>query len=120
MKRGLNNSNVYTMNAQAGETVPLAVTPSPVSVNFANLASAINTDIIISNIGPSVAFVGFGTNSVTATLPGTTGTINAYPILPGSIHTLQKNVGTTQYNTCGACCQHGETTTLYFTAIQGS
>lgn len=120
MKRGLNISNIYAMNALAGETLPLAANKTSSSVTFANLSSKLNYDIIVANGGPNVAFISFGVGTATASLPGTNGTINAYPMLPGSIHTLQKNTDAVQINTCAGCCNAGETAQLYFTAIQGS
>ena len=120
MKQGLNQINVFTMNSQAGETVPLSATSTSSSVAFALPSSKKNYDVIVQNAGSSTAFITFGDGSATATVPGTTGTINAFPILAGAIYTLQKNTNAVQTDTCAAICASGQSTTLYFTSVQGS
>ncbi len=121
MKSGLNQSNVFIINSQFGETVPLDVTNSSSNVAFALAASAKNYDVIITNNGTKTAFINFGIGSgTTATVPGTNGTTGAFPILAGAIYTMQKNTDAVQNNTCAAICGGSDTTTLYFTSIQGS
>jgi hypothetical protein len=121
MKQGLNQSNVFVINSQPGETIPLNVTEVSANVSFFNVASAKNYDCIVTNAGSKVAFIAFGTSSATvATIPGTNGTIYATPVLPGAIYTFQKNTPAIDVTTCAAICASGETTTLYFTSIQGS
>lgn len=120
MKQGLNQINTYMVNSQIGETVPLSVTTSSSSVAFALPSSKKNYDVIVQNAGSATAFVTFGDGSATATLPGTSGTLNAFPILAGAIYTLQKNSNAINTDTCAAICASGQSTTLYFTSVQGS
>lgn len=120
MKQGLNQINAFVINSQAGETVPLSVTASSSSVTFALQASINNYDVIIQNAGTKVAFVAFGAGATTATVPGTSGTKNAFPILPGAVYTMQKGSDAFKADTCAAICGGADTTTLYFTSIQGS
>lgn len=120
MKQGLNQSNVFIINSQAGETVPLSVTNSSSSVKFALPASWANYDVIVTNAGTKTAFIGFGVGSAVAVTPGTTGTTNAFPVLAGEIVTLQKNSDAIKSDTCAAITGGTDTTTLYFTSIQGS
>lgn len=120
MKQGLNQSNVFVINSQAGETVPLTVTQTSSSVTFHNLSSKLNYDVIVTNAGTKPAFIAFGIGSATATLPATTGTTGATPILAGAIYTFQKNSDAAQNDTCAAICSGTDTTTLYFTSVQGS
>lgn len=121
MKPGLNSINTYICNSQGGETVPLSVTATSGNVKFALPASWKNTDCIITNSGTKTAFFAFGLgSSTTAQVPGTSGTLNATPILAGAILTMQKNYGDVQNDTCAAICGGADSTTLYFTSIQGS
>ncbi len=120
MKQGLNQSNVFVINSQAGETVPLAVTATSGYVTFALAASARNYDCIVTNAGTKVAFIAFGIGATIATVPGTSGTTNATPILPGAIYTFQKSTDAVKTDTCAAICGGSDTTTLYFTSVQGS
>lgn len=121
MKSGLGQSNVFVINSQPGETVPLSVTATSSNVAFALAASAKNYDVIVVNAGTKTAFLAFGnTSTTTAVVPGTTGTIGATPILAGAIYTLQKNTDAVQNNYCAAICGGTDTTTLYFTSVQGS
>lgn len=121
MKQGLSQSNVFVISAQAGETVPLSVTATSSNVTFALPSSALNYDVIVTNAGAKTAFVGFGVGSgITATLPGTNGTVYAFPVLAGEILTLQKNSDAIKADTCAAICGGSDSTTLYFTSVQGS
>lgn len=121
MKQGLNTSNVYIINSQFGETVPLSVTSTSANVTFYLPASALNYDCIVTNAGTKVAFINFGIgSSTTATVPGTNGTTGAMPILPGAIYTFQKSSDAIKTDTCAAICGGSDTTTLYFTSVQGS
>lgn len=128
MKQGLATSNVYIINSQAGETVPLSVTSTSSTVRFANVPSVKNYDVIIQNAGTKTAFVSFGTGSVTATVPASTGSppvgngsVNNFPVLAGAIYTMQKNSDSVNMNdTIAAICGGTDTTTLYITSIQGS
>lgn len=129
MKTGLNTINAYIINSQAGETVPLSVTATSSTVQFANLASAKNFSAIIQNVGSKTAFISFGTgSSVTATVPASSGSppvgngsINNFPILAGAIYTMQKNSDASNANdTIAAICGGSDTTTLYITSVQGS
>lgn len=123
MKQGLNTINTYVINSQAGETVPLAVTATSGHVEFALAASKLNYDVIVTNAGTKTAFIAFGDSTagtVVAVVPGTTGTLNATPILAGAIYTFQKNTDALKCNSCAAICGGADTTTLYFTSVQGS
>lgn len=122
MKQGLPQSNVFIINSQFGETVPLSVTATSSSVTFALPSSAKNYEVIIQNAGTKTAFCAFGltANGVTATVPGTSGTINAFPILAGAIYTMQKQSDNAMADTCAAICGGSDSTTLYFTSVQGS
>lgn len=120
MKQGLNTINAYMMDSQPGETVPLSVTSTTGSVTFALLPSKLNYSVIVTNAGTKTAFVAFGDGSATAVVPGTSGTLNATPILAGAILTLQKNTDKTKCDVCAAICGGSDTTTLYFTSVQGS
>ena len=120
MKQGLNTNNVYVINSQPGETVPLSVTSTSSSVAFALPASAKNYDVIVTNSGSKTAFIAFGKGTATAQVPGTGGTNNATPVLAGAIYTFQKNSDAVFADTCAAICGGSDTTTLYFTSIQGS
>lgn len=121
MKQGLNQSNVFVINSMFGETVPLSVTSTSSNVTFALPQSVKNYDCIVTNGGASVAFINFGIGSSTvATVPGTTGTTGAFPVLPGEVVTLQKNSDAVKNDTCAAICNTGGSTTLYFTSVQGS
>lgn len=120
MKQGLNTINTYVINDQCGETVPLSVTATSSSVAFALKASALNYDVMITNAGTKTAFVAFGVGSATAQVPGTNGTTGATPILGGAIYTLQKNSDGVNVDTCAAICGGTDSTTLYFTSVQGS
>jgi NAD/NADP transhydrogenase alpha subunit len=122
-KQGLPQSNVFVINSMAGETVPLSVTSTSSTVAFALPASINNYDVIVTNAGTKTAFVNFGLASagtVTAQVPGTSGTTGATPILAGAIVTLQKQSDYQKADTCAAICGGSDTTTLYFTSIQGS
>ncbi len=125
MKTGLNTINTYVINDFLGETVPLVVGTGAVSVSVAFFlpASARNFDVMVTNAGTKTAFIAFGDSTkgtVTAQAPGTNGTTNATPVLPGAIYNFQKNSDAVQANTCAAICNSGENTTLYFTSVQGS
>lgn len=123
MKTGLNQSNVFVINSMFGETVPLSVTSTSSSVAFALPASWKNYDTICTNAGLKTAFICFGDSTkgaVVATVPGTTGTTGAMPILAGAIYTFQKNSDALQADTCAAITSGSDTTTLYFTSVQGS
>lgn len=129
MKTGLPQSNVFVINSQAGETVPLSVTATSSTVKFTNLPSARNYDVIVQNAGSKAAFISFGTGTgVTATVPASSGSppvgngsVNNFPILPGAIYTLQKNSDANALNdTIAAICGGSDSTTLYITSIQGS
>lgn len=123
MKLGLNTSNVYVMNSQPGETVPLSVTATTGHVEFFLPASKLNYDVIVTNAGSKTAFINFGDSlvgTVTATVPGTNGTIKATPVLAGAIYTFQKNTDALKCDSCAAICGGSDTTTLYFTSVQGS
>ncbi len=121
MKKGLNQINAFVINSQCGETVPLTATATSTNVAFALAASARNYDVVVCNTGDKVAFVAFGIGSATAAqLPGTSGTANATPVPAGAIMTFQKNTDALANDTCAAICNTGETTTLYFTSVQGS
>lgn len=123
MKQGLNQTNVFVINAQAGETVPLSVTATTANVAFALPASGLNYDVVVTNVGTKTAFVGFAATSAlaVAVVPGTSGTKNATPIPAGAIITLQKNSDAEKNNLyCCAICGGSDTTTLYFTSVQGS
>lgn len=120
MKSGLNTINTYVLNAQPGETVPLSVTATSGSVAFALASSKLNADIVVYNAGTKTAFIAFGDGATTAVVPGTSGTVNATPILAGAIMTFQKNTDALKCDTCAAICGGSDTTSLYFTSIQGS
>lgn len=122
MKVGLKQINAFIVNSQFGETVPLSVSNSSSSVTFALKSSISNNDVVVQNAGTKTAFINFGLASigVTATVPGTNGTTGATPILAGAIYTFQKNSGALQADTCAAICGGSDSTTLYFTSIQGS
>ncbi len=121
MKNGLNQSNVFVINSQPGETIPLSVSNTSTNVSFALLASVRNYDVMVQNAGSKIAFIQFGATSDTvAQVPGTNGTLGATPILPGAIYSLQKNSDAVQNGYCAAICAGADTTTLYFTSIQGS
>lgn len=121
MKLGLPQTNVFVINSMAGETVPLSVSQATSNVKFALAPSALNYDVIVTNAGSSTAFVNFGVGSgVVAVVPGTSGTTGATPILAGAIYTLQKNSDAIKSDTCAAICSSGQSTTLYFTSVQGS
>lgn len=105
----------------AGETVPLSVTGTSSNVAFALPQSTANYDVVVQNVGSNTAFINFGVNSSTiAQVPSTSGTTGATPILAGAIYTWQKNSDAIKANTCAAICTGSQTTTLYFTSIQGS
>lgn len=119
MKQGLPQSNVFVINSQAGETIPLTASSSSSNVKFVLNPSILNYDVIVTNAGSSIAFIAFGVgNTTTAQVPGTSGTLNATPVLPGAIYTFQKNSDAIRADTCAAISPLG--TTLYFTSIQGS
>lgn len=125
MKQGLPQSNVFIINSQAGETVPLSVTSTSSSVTFALNASILNYDVIVTNSGSQAAFINFGYSGngpTVATVPGTNGTKGATPILAGAIYTFQKNTDSIKpgMDTCAGICAGSNTTTLYFTSVQGS
>jgi NAD/NADP transhydrogenase alpha subunit len=120
MKQGLNQINAFVINSMAGETVPLSVTASSSSVTFALASSIANYDVIIQNAGTKTAFVYFSSGAATATVPGTSGTNKAFPVLAGAIYTMQKNSDSVRADTCSAICAGADTTTLYFTSVQGS
>ncbi len=119
-KQGLNSSNVYVYNSQPGETIPLSATATTGSVKFALIPSKLNSDVVVYNAGTKVAFLAFGDGAATAVVPGTTGTTGATPILAGAIMTFQKNTDALKCDTCAAICGGSDTTTLYFTSVQGS
>ncbi len=126
MKQGLNTINTYVINSQPGETVPLTAGTSSTNVKFALPASRLNYDVIVQNLSTTItAFVAFGDStavaqaSIVATVPGTTGTINAFPVPPGAIITLQKGSDAQRCDTCAAITG-SSTAQLYFTSIQGS
>lgn len=119
-KRGLPYQNVYMANSQFGETVPLAVGTTSISVKFFLLQSAQNFDCIVTNAGTKTAFINFGVGAATATVPATTGTTGATPILAGAIYTFQKSTDALVADTCAAICGGTDSTTLYFTSVQGS
>lgn len=106
-----------------GETVPLAATTTNASVAFKLVGSWNARDVMITNAGTVAAFVTFGYSgsgtAVVATIPGTTGTNRATPILPGAIMVLTKNKGRYSEDTCAAITASGSTT-LYFTAGSGN
>lgn len=121
MKPGLNFINVYQVNGFCGETVPLSASSTSSNVLFNKPSSIKSYDVIITNAGTKTAFIGFGVGSATAAqLPGTNGTTNATPILGGEVLTLQKNTESVLADTCAAITSGADTTTLYFTVIQGS
>ena len=128
MKQGLDTKNVYIINSLPGETVPLSVTSTSSYVTFGSKAAAKNYDLIVQNAGTKTAFFALGTAAagVTAVVPassnniGTTTTGNCTPILGGAIYTFQKNTDATNIDTIAAICGGSDTTTLYFTSIQGS
>lgn len=121
MKSGLNTSNVYVFNSQPGETVPLSVSQTSSNVKFSLPASAVNYDCVVTNAGSKPAFIAFGSAvTLTASTPGTNGTTNATPVLAGAIYTFQKNTDAVQNAYCAAICGGTDTTTLYFTSVQGS
>lgn len=121
MKLGLPFFNTYVTNALPGETIPLSVTSTSANVAFNNAASARNYDVMVINAGSKIAFIAFGnSSSLTATVPGTNGTIYATPVPAGAIMTFQKNTDAQQNNYVAAICGGADTTTLYFTSIQGS
>ena len=121
MKQGLNQVNVFIINSNLGETVPLSATATSSNVAFSLPSSIANYDVMVTNAGPSIAFVTFGTSSATtATLPGTNGTNNATPVLAGAIYNFSKNTDAVKSSYCAAICPSGGTATVYFTSIQGS
>jgi hypothetical protein len=123
MKQGLPSFNTYTFNSMFGETVPLNVTNTTSSVKFALQPSLKNYDVIVTNSGTSTVFINFGLSTngtVTATLPGTTGTTGATPILAGAIYTFQKNSDSVFADTCAGISNSAVTCTVYFTSVQGS
>ena len=127
MKQGLNTINVYMINSQFGETVPLSVTATSSNVAFKFPASVKNYDVIVTNAGTKTAFINFGIGSSTsAAVPAASGSPNTgtgtigTPILAGAIYTFQKNSDAAQCDTCAAICGGSDTTTLYFTSVQGS
>lgn len=120
MKQGLNFINTYTVNSQFGETVALSVTSTSSNVHLTLSASLNNYDVIVQNVGTKTAFIAFGnTSAITAGTP-TAGLTNAFPVLAGAIYTLQKNSDAQKNDWCAGICGGTDTTTLYFTAIQGS
>lgn len=122
MKQGLNTINTFIVNSQAGETVSLIATSVSTSVSFTLPQSAKNYDIIIQNLGTQVAFCAFGLASagtVTAATPAA-GKTNTFPCAPGAIYTMQKQSDAQMADTCAAICNSGQSTTLYFTSVQGS
>ena len=64
--------------------------------------------VMVTNIGPGLAFVAFGTGSVTATT-------DDFPILAGKAVLLGKGVGA---NRASACCA-GERAVLFLTVGTG-
>lgn len=126
MKQGLQQTNVFIINNQLGETVPLTVGTTSTSVSFVNLSSLKNYDVMVTNAGTKTAYINFGLASagaVTAQLPasgGATGTTGATPVLGGAIYTFQKNSDAQFADTCAAITRGSDTTTLYFTSVQGS
>jgi hypothetical protein len=100
----------------AYETVPLDAGTSSSSVTFSLPASRDNClEVMITNEGTATAFLAFGSGSATATLPGTTGTMDATPILAGETMVLRKD----RADTCAAITR-SDTATLYFTAGKGN
>lgn len=121
MKQGLPTYNVYVFNSQFGETIPLNVTATSGNVKFFLPASVANYDCIVTNAGSKTAFINFGIGtSTTATVPATNGTSGATPVLAGAIYTFQKNSDALKADTCAAITAGSDTTTLYFTSVQGS
>lgn len=122
-KTGLPWMNVYVANSEFGETIPLAVGTSSISATFFLLPSKNNASVIVTNAGSKIAFINFGDSTkgtVTATAPALTGTTGATPILPSAIYTFQKNSDALKADTCAAICGGTDSTTLYFTSVQGS
>jgi hypothetical protein len=123
MKRGLNTINVYQQNSLFSETIPLNVTQTSTSQVFA-LTTSINAyDCLAVNMGPGLVFFTSGNSkngAVVATVPGTTGTVNATPIPSGAVYTFQKQSDNATADTMAAICSGTATATIYFTAIQGS
>jgi len=96
-------------NFTPGETISVVAGTSSVSNTFSLAQSANYPDVLVINAGLNVAFVAFGG---AANLTGA----NATPVLPGDTMVLRKGMGVTS---CSAITSAG-TTTLYFTAGQGS
>jgi UDP-N-acetylglucosamine enolpyruvyl transferase len=125
MKPGINFINVYHVNSFPGETIQISATSVTSTVNFVMASSAKNYDVIVTNAGPSIAYIAFGnqTPGTTAQVPGFgtgNGTANATPILSGAIYTFQKQTDNLVCNQVAAICPGSGTATVYFTAIQGS
>lgn len=104
-----------------GETIPLNATSTSSYATFQSNVSSSQPDVLITNAGANVAFVGFGLASkgVTAYLPSTSGAFNATPVQPGNSMVFAKSQTQPNADTCAAITGTG-TTQLYFTAGVGS
>jgi hypothetical protein len=120
---GVSQATANTANFLPYETVPLSASTTSSQVVFYLPQSAINDSVMIANSGTVTAFyvcgyTNSGANTITATVPGTNGTIKSTPILAGEISVFKKNTGANNSDTCAAITS-SSTTTLYFTSGQG-
>ena len=127
MQTGLPSFNASIINTLFGETAPLSVNSTSSYVTFGLASSARCTDVMVTNAGSHTAFIAFGVAAngvVSAAVPtsggGISGGVICVPILSGAIYTFQKNTAGQLIDTCAAICGGSDSTTLYFTAVQGS
>lgn len=99
-------------NFTEGETIGVSATTGGAAASFSLAQSANYPDVLVTNAGSVIAFVGFGGS---ANVPGA-GVVNALPVLPGVAMVLRKGIGITQ---CSGITLSG-TAQLYFTAGEGS
>jgi hypothetical protein len=97
-------------NFTPGETIPVNATTSGASVSFSLAQSANYPDVLVTNAGDVIAFVGFG---AAAQVPSGT---NATPVMAGETMVFRKGIGVTQ---CSGITGSGSAQ-LYFTAGEGS
>jgi len=93
-----------------GATVVLAVTTASASVARTSIGLPGGAILRIANIGTTVAFVEFGTSSVTASLS------TSFPVLPGTVESFGINPQATHV----AAITAGGSTTLHLTTGLGS
>lgn len=114
-------SGITIKNFSDYETVPLTLVANTAAhVAFALPASWAEPDVMVTNVGATVAFVNFcnSQNIVNAQVPGANGTLGATPIPAGATMILSKNKSATYNDTC--CAISTGTPTLYFSSGVGS